>query len=148
MTHDQFIGQVQARARFGSNGEAERIIRITLETLGERLEHGIAENISAQLPPEIGRHLRTDAPFERMSLDQFFHRIHERENSEGHHRNVDLAEATYHARCVIEVLQEAISLGAVEKLRNQLPAEFEPLFEAGSQGRMRVHDTGDRNEAR
>lgn len=138
MTHDEFVGQVQSRAHLGSRGDAEAIIRSTLETLGERLEHGIASNIAAQLPPEIGRHLKTDAPFERLSLDDFFKRVHEREP-----KAWDLPKSTYHARVVMDVLQQALSQGAVEKLRQQFPAEFEPLFSAGSEGRMRVERTGE-----
>ena len=138
MNHDELVGQVQARARLGSSGDAERIIRATLETLAERLDGGFADNIAAQLPSEIGRHLRTDAPFERLSLDEFFQRVQTRAAADGH--RVDLPEATYYARVVLEVLQTAISQGMVEKLRTQLPPEFEPLLSAGSEGRMQVED--------
>jgi uncharacterized protein (DUF2267 family) len=139
MTHDEFVGQVQARARLGSRGAAETAIRATLETLAERLEGGIADNIAAQLPQEIAHHLRADVPFTRMSLDEFFGRVHSREGE-----GVDRPEAVFHSRAVIEVLQEALSQGAVEKLRQQLPAEFTPLFEAGSRGQMRTTDVGAR----
>jgi len=134
MTHDEFVGQVQVCARLGSRGDAEHIIRATLETLGERLEAGFADNIAAQLPQEIGRYLRTDSSFERLSLDGLFHRVlmHEGGGSE-------LPDAVFHARCVMEVLQAAISQGLVEKLHQALPAQFEPLLE-GSRGRMQRSD--------
>ena len=61
MEHDEFIGQVQARARLDSRGAAEQATRATLETLGERLSEGAAENLAAQLPHEIGEHLRRTA---------------------------------------------------------------------------------------
>jgi uncharacterized protein (DUF2267 family) len=141
MNHDEFVGQVQARARFGSRGDAERAIRATLETLAERLDGGFAENMAAQLPSEIARHLKTDAPFERITLDEFFHRVLQRESEDGH--RVDLPEATYHARVVMEVLQTAVTQGTIEKLRTQLPAEFEPLLSVGSEGRMRVEGGAD-----
>src|SRR5690606_24477526 len=57
MQHDELIGQVQARARLSSRGAAERAVRSTLETLGERLPEGLADNLAAQLPQEIGEHL-------------------------------------------------------------------------------------------
>src|SRR5690606_34044805 len=57
MQHDELIGQVQARARLSSSGAAERAVRSTLETLGERLPEGLADNLAAQLPQEIGEHL-------------------------------------------------------------------------------------------
>jgi uncharacterized protein (DUF2267 family) len=50
MQHDQFIGQVQQRARLDSRGAAERASRATQETLGERIRDSLAENLSAQLP--------------------------------------------------------------------------------------------------
>lgn len=143
MTHDEFVGQVQARARLASSSEAERAIRATLETLAERLEHGIANNLAAQLPEEIAPHLRTDAGFERLTLDDFFRRVQSREGG-----SVDLPAATFHARAVIEVLQMALTQGAVEKLRTQFPAEFEPLFASGSQGRMKTGQDAAGGEAR
>ena len=53
MEHDEFVGQVQNRARLGSRGDAERAIRATLETLAERIADGTAQNLAAQLPVEI-----------------------------------------------------------------------------------------------
>lgn len=49
MRHDKIIGQVQARAQLASRGEAEAATRATLETLGERITPGAAENLAAQL---------------------------------------------------------------------------------------------------
>lgn len=49
MRHDKIIGQVQARAQLASRGEAEAATRATLETLGERIPPGAAENLAAQL---------------------------------------------------------------------------------------------------
>ena len=136
MTHDEFVGQVQARARLGSRGAAETAIRATLETLAQRLEAGASVNLSAQLPPEIARHLRGDhaTAFQRMSLDDFFKRVRE---SEG--EGIDLPEAVFHVRAVMEVLQEAVSPGEIAKIRGTLPAEFRPIFEAGSRGEMDVN---------
>jgi uncharacterized protein (DUF2267 family) len=37
---------------------------------------------------------------------------------------------------VIEVLGEAVTKGEMEHIRSQLPTEYDPLFEAGSQGEM------------
>jgi uncharacterized protein (DUF2267 family) len=137
MTHDEFVGQVQARAKLDSRGHAETAIRATLETLAERLEPGIADNIASQLPQEIARHLTTDTTFQRLTLDEFFHRVREREGP-----SAELPDSTYHARVVMEVLQLAITPAAVEKLRTQFPAEYEPLLSAGSEGKMRVDDRG------
>ena len=131
MKHDEFIGQVQLRARLSSRGEAEQATRATLVTLAERLAGGEANDLASQLPPEIAEHLRGEwsGMGERFSLDEFFQRVCRRED-------VDLPKAVYHARAVMEVLSEAVSKGEMDDVRAQLPAEFDRLFEAGSTGRM------------
>ena len=131
MIHDEFIGQVQHRARLSSRGEAERATRATLETLAERLAGGEAKDLAAQLPPVIGHHLRSQqsAQGERFSLEEFFRRVSLREG-------IDPPKAVFHARAVIEVLREAVSPGELDDVRAQLPAEFARIFEAGSTGHM------------
>ena len=47
MQHDEFIAQVQARARLSSRGDAERATRATLETLAERLAGGLRDKLAA-----------------------------------------------------------------------------------------------------
>ena len=120
MNHDEFVGHVQHLAHLPSRGDAELIIRATFETLGERLQSESAEHVAAQLPPELGRHLR-NRHFEHLSLRDFNERVAERE----HH---DVEKASFHARCVMDTLSAAISPGAVRKIRMQLPEEFQPLL--------------------
>jgi uncharacterized protein (DUF2267 family) len=36
----------------------------------------------------------------------------------------------------MEVLQDAVTGGEIDDIRSQLPPEYGPLFEAGSQGEM------------
>ena len=50
MQYDQFIGEVQNRARLPSEGEAIAAVRATLQTLAERLAGGATDNLAAQLP--------------------------------------------------------------------------------------------------
>lgn len=133
MQHDEFIGQVQNRAQLSSRGDAEVATRAVLETLGERLAGGEPDNAAAQLPKGIADYLEHEwsgvgASF---SLDEFFQRVSQREQ-------VEMPQAVYHTRVVMEVLGEAVSQGEMNDIRSQLPPEFEPLFE-GSQGRMRVN---------
>src|SRR3954451_23493884 len=109
MEHDEFVGQVQDRARLASRGDAQRAIRSTLETLADRITDGAAENLAAQLPAEIGEHLRRNgrsgaATVEQFSLDEFFQRVTDREG-------VDPADAVYRARAVVEVMDEATTGG-------------------------------------
>jgi uncharacterized protein (DUF2267 family) len=130
--HDEFIGKVQAAARLPSRGDAEKAARATLETLGERLAGGEPGNLAAQLPQEIGRYLEErEGTAERFGLDDFFNRVSERSGA-------DLPGATHQARAVVAVLGEAVSEGELDDVRQQLPEEFTPLFESGSEGAMRT----------
>lgn len=122
MNHDEFVGQVQHLAHLPSRGDAETIIRATLETLGERLQPQAAAHVAAQLPPELGRHLR-DHAFEHLSLHDFYGRVAERQRT-------DVDKAAFHARCVLDALCAAVSPGTVEKMRHQLPEEFQALLAA------------------
>lgn len=67
---------------------------------------------------------------ESFTLDEFFTQVSKEEE-------VDLPESVHHARVVIEVLREAVGDEAVNKVRDQLPDEWKPLFDAGSSGQMR-----------
>lgn len=134
MKHDEFIKEVQTRGHMESRQEAERATQATLQTLAERLAGGEPHDLASQLPPELAQHLRyegeeTSNPF---SLEEFFKRVNEKDG--GVHR----PRAVYHARVVMEVLQEAVTEGEMDDVRSQLPDEYAPLFEAGSQGEMSI----------
>jgi uncharacterized protein (DUF2267 family) len=124
MKHDEFIGQVQHRARLSSRGDAEIATRATLETLAERLSGGEADDLASQLPRGIAEYLRTEFAGEgmRFSMEEFFERVSRREG-------VDLPKAIYHARAVVGVLAEAVSNGEIADVRSQLPADYARLFE-------------------
>jgi uncharacterized protein (DUF2267 family) len=134
MEHDELIGQLQQRARLDSRGHAERAVRATLETLGERLTAGAATNLAAQLPVELGDHLRATAvphgeepePFDS---DEFLNRVSWRERT-------DPPAAAFHARAALEMVEEATSGGTLQKVRQQLPDDYDRLFEAGATGKM------------
>jgi uncharacterized protein (DUF2267 family) len=127
--YDEFLGHVQHRARLGSRGEAERATRATLETLTERLVGGEAHDLASQLPPELARFLQLpDAGIgAKLTLEDFFELVSEREG-------VELVEATLHARVVIGVLTEAVSMGEIKDVRVQLPAAFAQLFNVENEG--------------
>ena len=133
MKFDQFVGEVQHRAKLASTGETVRAIQAVLQTLGERLDAGEAKDLAAQLPQELGFYLHTNEHRQRMSLDDFFRTVSERESA-------DLPDAVYHARVVIEVLQEAVSEGEIMDVLAELPPEWAPLFQ-GSQGEMRIPES-------
>ncbi|MCU4924556.1 DUF2267 domain-containing protein [Halobacteria archaeon AArc-dxtr1] len=97
----------------------------TLETLSRRLQPGEAENIGAQLPDEIGRHLTKVDHVERFDWQEFVDHVTTAEElgSEGHE------DAAYRAMVVIEVVDEAVDDSVMHELKRQLPAEYDGLFE-------------------
>jgi uncharacterized protein (DUF2267 family) len=131
MQHDEFIGQVVARAHLDSRGAAERATRAVLETLSERLPQDEAHHLASQLPREIGEHIeRAKGTAGNFGVDGFIDRVAEREG-------VKKADAAFHTRCVIEVLEEAVTEGQMDHVLQALPEEYVSLFEAGSQGELR-----------
>ncbi len=131
MKYDEFIAQVQRRLELGSREEAERATRATLETLGERLAGGEPKDLAAQLPPEIGVYLLQTlaGTGQGFSLDEFFQRVSERES-------LPLTEATYHARVIIALLSEIVTVGEIDNVKAQLPADFRELFEVENEGEV------------
>lgn len=132
--HDEFIGQVQARARLGSRGDAERVTRAVLETLGERVPDGLTDNLASQLPREIGENLRRteggDGTGERFDRNGFVDRV-------THRTGMDGPQAVFVARVVFEVVAEATQGALMAKVRDALPPDLRPVMTAGSSGRMR-----------
>lgn len=122
MQHDEFIGQVQQRAT-----------RATLETLGERIPSGLATNLAAHLPQEIGEHLRRTVPFGmdatggRFESGEFVARVAARSTT-------DEPQAAYLARVVWEVTGEATAGGVTAKVADALPEGIRRLVSAGSTG--------------
>jgi uncharacterized protein (DUF2267 family) len=93
MKYDEFVGQVQQRARLGTSGDAVKAIRATLETLGERLTRDEAKDLAAQLPEEIGRYVIQAESGSKFGIDEFFNRVLQKEGD-----GVDLPEAVFFRR--------------------------------------------------
>ncbi|REF01027.1 DUF2267 domain-containing protein [Thermomonospora umbrina] len=133
MKHDEFIGLVQNRARLSSRGEAERACRATLETLGERVPEGLADKLAAQLPHEIGEHLRRTEVYgglgtgERFGRRDFIVRVAAR-------AGVDERKASFLARSVLEVVNEATQGKITSKVGESLPPDIRELVGSGSRG--------------
>lgn len=133
MDHDTFIGQVQNRAELASRGAALSTSRATLQTLGERIQEGEATNLAAQLPDELGRFLEEHADAtESFGFQEFISRVAERDENLGDEHGIDdddLSAAALHARAVVDVLDEAVTEGQIEDIRDQLPDDYGDLFE-------------------
>ncbi|MFI7490466.1 DUF2267 domain-containing protein [Micromonospora echinaurantiaca] len=127
--HHELVGQVQARARLADIGAATSAIRATLQTLGERVPDGLAENIAAELPREIGEYLRQTAKSPsgglRFDREEFVGRVADR-------AGMDRPEAAEAARVVLEVVGEATQGRIMERLQAALPTDIRQLVPAGT----------------
>jgi uncharacterized protein (DUF2267 family) len=121
MNHDEFLARVRDLGELGTNEEAERAIRATFETLKERIAGDEPNNLADQLPPEIVAPLRGEGGQDNFSLAEFYRRVSEKEG-------VEETEAIRHARAVATVLEEAVSTGEMEHIRDQLKPEYTELF--------------------
>lgn len=126
MKHDEFIGHVQDRADLDSRGAAEEATRSVLETLAERLGGGEPSDLAAQLPPEIGLHLRRDGREgggERFGQREFVQRVMARSTS-----TVDEQAAAHRIHAVLAVTREAVSPGEFDDVARQLPEGYLDAF--------------------
>jgi uncharacterized protein (DUF2267 family) len=126
MNYDEFVTNVRRRADLTDADETVRAISATLSTLGGRLARDEADDLAAQLPARIGRYLGSGADDKPFSLDEFFARVSAAEGA-------DLPLAIRHARAVMSVVMEAISLGEIADLLAQLPPDYGPLFGGGDE---------------
>ena len=122
MKYNEFVGQVQHRLELAEIGPAVRATRAVLTTLGERLHEGEATDLASPLPMEIDRYLTEAEHGQRFDYQEFLDRVAEREG-------VDRSDANYHAQQLLTVVSEVVPPGNLEKVQNQLPEGYEPLFE-------------------
>lgn len=119
MDYDTVVGEVQNRAQLDSREDALRAARITLETVSERIDPGAAENVAAQLPDEIGRHLSKVDEVETFDWDEFVSRIEEKGDYDPED---ETADAVHHARVVMDVVDDAVTGDTLEEdVRAELP---------------------------
>jgi uncharacterized protein (DUF2267 family) len=125
MNHDEFLRRVLDRTDLETQAEAEAATLAVLETLGDYLSGGEGKDLVAQLPEGIAESLARRPPDRAviLSAPDFLQQVAEREPA-------SYEEAWDHTRAVLEVLQEAVSGGALDAVRRQFPSEFDTLFEA------------------
>ena len=121
MNFNEFTGQVQHRLQLAHPGEAVRATRATLTTLGERIHGGEATDLASPLPMEIDRFLIEAEHAQRFDYQEFVDRVATRSG-------VDHADAHYQAQQVVAVVAMVVPPGNIEKVRNQLPDDFDGLF--------------------
>lgn len=137
VSYDDFTGDVQHRIKADSRAEAVRTTRAVLETLGERVGEGTATDLAGPLPMEIDRYLLqvehggsfeyqefVDRVFERLAYDDL-----ELETKFGKPAPVERNDTVFRIRAVVALLDEIIEGSDMRNLRNQLPEEYDELFE-------------------
>ncbi len=129
MDYHQFVKDVQEQAGCQEKDEALKAIQATLQTLGERLFDGEAEELAAQLPRELQQYLKEPENRSNFQVEEFLQRVGRREGT-----TPQIAEK--HAKGVIAVLCRAVSQGEIEDVLSQLPESYWKLF--GKESRM-VH---------
>ncbi|MDQ0774513.1 uncharacterized protein (DUF2267 family) [Streptomyces aurantiacus] len=125
---------MQALAHLPDRGSADRATRAVLSTLAERLPSGLADHMSAQLPPELADPMREVAEpsadgrshtsGERFDLTVFAGRIAGRAGT-------DEDAALREAAAVLEVLDAALTPELNEKVAGVLPADIRLLLPSG-----------------
>ncbi|MBX0293658.1 DUF2267 domain-containing protein [Haloarcula nitratireducens] len=127
MNEHEFLAAVERRTDVESDNEAHVVADATLQTLSDRIVQGEAEDIASQLPRQLADSL-TAGPVEaeEFSASEFTDRVETREADLG---TLDDPDGEEHAQAVLEVLGEAVSGGELDDAREQLPDEFDPLFE-------------------
>ena len=123
MDYARFVEIVQQGAGT-TREEAERAARTVLGTLSERIARGEAQDLAAQLPPEIAGWLTPGSYAGAYDVDEFLRRIADREGS-------DLPAAERHATAVFVALGQAVGPKDLDDLASQLPNDFTALLPRG-----------------
>lgn len=120
MDYDRFLSIVE-QAGDVDRGTAEAATGATLETLAERLSSEEARAFARLLPPELLGALTTLDRARPFSVDEFVHRVAEREG-------VDVKDALRHANAVFFALRAAMGDEAFARLKAALPQDFAPVL--------------------
>ncbi len=121
MKRDEFVKRVTEIGELRSREEAERAILATLETLKQRLAGNEPDNLAAQLPEDLAEPLAGEGGREDFALAEFYRRVADQEG-------VEESQAIRDARAVVLVLQEAVTTGERDHIRDQLKGEYAELF--------------------
>jgi uncharacterized protein (DUF2267 family) len=130
MVYDDLIKEVQQdilrnHALDISREEAVRAVQAVMLTLAENLDSGETTWFVGLLPAEVRQPLGKVEAAESFTREGFFGAVAERTDA-------DTVRAAYYVRAVFGALKEALSAEQMERLRNNLPEMFDPVFESFS----------------
>ncbi|MEV7012320.1 DUF2267 domain-containing protein [Streptosporangium sp. NPDC051022] len=121
MEHKEFVQTVAERANLSKEAAAD-LVRVTLETLGDRLSEGEARRLAAQLPGFLRESFPVKDRSHQFGLHDFVMRV-------GNRIGLTAMEATDGVRAVLTTLREAVPGDAFANAMSQLPAEFQEMAE-------------------
>lgn len=122
MDHDTFVSKVQNELNLSSQSDAEEAIRAVLQTLGERLQAGEADDLAAPLPKEIDTYLEIADSGQQFGIDEYYSRVTER-------MGADLPDAVNNAQRIMAIVHETVPEGEFQDLVANLSSEYADLLE-------------------
>ena len=129
MQRDEFIQRVQEDGKLESKEEALKVTKAVLETLGERLYRTEQSELAAELPQGLREYVMepqtveiSKGQVEKYGLEEFYDRV-------GARAGVYYQTAVRLTRVVMDVLQEAVSPGEIEDIKQELSDGYRKLFE-------------------
>jgi uncharacterized protein (DUF2267 family) len=121
MQYDQFLEAVEVRTGIADRAEAQRTALAVLEALCDRLTGDEADDLLAQLPSYLKRHVTvTRAPMP-LTPDALVDRI-------ARELGVSREEARDRVRAVFATIREAVSLGEFRDVLEQLDPGYADLL--------------------
>ncbi|MEV4755191.1 DUF2267 domain-containing protein [Micromonospora sp. NPDC049559] len=122
MKYDEFVARVRERGEYGDRQEAERVTRLVLGVLAQRLNFDEAEDLAAQLPLPAGAWLTEQAgPAVPFGVQEFLARI-----ATGTGATEQTAQ--WDASAVLSTVAEAVTGGELNDVLSQLPSGYAVLF--------------------
>ncbi|MBS3818933.1 DUF2267 domain-containing protein [bacterium] len=128
MQYQEFMDKVKKKIRFENEEDCLRTVRAVLATLGERLPSTERRRLTTQLPKELEEFFherlvtqQIEEHGDRYSLEEFYNRV-------GARAGILHGESVKKAKAVLSVLQEAVSQGEMQDVREVLPDDFRELF--------------------
>ncbi|MCI0573615.1 MAG: DUF2267 domain-containing protein [Myxococcaceae bacterium] len=121
MTHGEFLSFVAERSGLTSTEEAGRTVRAVLEAIGQLMSRPDRRTLAEELPAQLAKTLRSVDHTEELDLTQLYARIAAQEG-------VRPGFAVEHTGVVCQVVAEALSPGALHRVRETLPEAVGALF--------------------
>lgn len=122
-SYKEFVADVQAIAQLDSEAAAKNAISATLGVLKRRIVGDEASQLADQLPEEVGQHLRgaEGTLGEPFGINEFYQRVAEQ-------GNIDLMQVPMQAKAVFVAINNMVSPGEFEDVKQNLPDDYSELF--------------------